>query len=129
MKALLTLLFAAALLGGCATPSGETTSGWLPGSLTCLQDSVVLPFKIQRAYAYGGSGGAGVAASNPQTGEQFTGQYVAIIKAPSLYQATANLIGDQSNVIELNFTIRAGWRPHGTGTGKDNRGRKYQLQF
>jgi hypothetical protein len=43
--------------------------------------------------------------------------------------AIATLTGDQGTVIHLQMEILAGWTPRGIGSGTDNIGRHYQVQF
>jgi hypothetical protein len=129
------------------------TEGWIPGELTSLADGTQLPFRIEKIWAWGGSGSGGVAATNPKTGEQFTGTYSAIREGDRsgtafvsgrygqpLGTATysergrnasgvATLTGDKGTVIQLDMQIISGWSPHGVGSGADNRGNRYQLSF
>lgn len=129
----------------------DPTDGWLKGTLTCLADGTAMPFRIEKKMAWGGSATGGVAATHPVTSERFTGQYTGILPSsrgtaqlhtPSgrwLYgnyqetgrnaNAVATLTGDKGTVIQLEMQILAGWTPHGIGSGADNRGQRYQVQF
>ena len=133
------------------SPSKDPSESWLKGTMTCLADGATCPFRIEKKMAWGGSATGGVAATHPVTGERFKGQYTGILpssrgsaqfRTPAggtfygNYQETgrnanavATLNGDKGTVIQLQMQILAGWTPHGIGSGTDNQGRRYQLQF
>lgn len=151
MKPVLLLASFALVLAGCATQRGEPSAGWIPGTLTCVDDGTVMPFRIQKKWAFGGSATGGVWATNAVTREQFSGQYTAIIprafgyaRAVNSYgqsataygtarsgtaNAAASLKGDKGTVISLEMDIATGWSPHGIGGGNDNKKRTYRVQF
>ncbi len=138
--ALFLLLIATALLAGCGVA--------LPGKIYALDDATVLSFEIETSYGTGD-----MRAHNPKTGETFTGQYTGTTKgggysygsavnwqtgqtvsgsvytAPSSANARGVLIGDKGTVIEMFLDIKPGLRPKGHGEGRDNHGRRYQVQF
>jgi hypothetical protein len=95
-------------------------------------------------------GSGAVAASDPATGEKFSGRYVgiregatgtvtafgpagfgvAIASADSnIANSTAYLTGDKGTMLSCEMQIRAGLSPHGIGGCGDNKGIKYRLQF
>lgn len=155
----LSILAAISLLASCASnpaapkpepPPKDPTASWIKGTLTCLDDGAVLPFRIQKKWAWGGSASGGVAATHPATGERFQGQYTALLQASrshaTIYSGgqwayanthqtsrnantIASLTGDRGTVIHIQMEILAGWSPHGIGTGRDNTNRHYQVQF
>jgi hypothetical protein len=134
-------LLLAAVLGLCAGCS-------LPGKLYALEDGTVLEFSIERSHGTGQ-----MHVRNLGTGEVFEGQYTGITKGGGVLIGTgfnqqtgqsttttgfmpathANaggvLIGDHGTVIELEMEIKPGPRPRGYGSGRDNQGRRYQVQF
>jgi hypothetical protein len=143
MKPKLYLLIglAAIFLAGCVGRA-------LPGKIYSLDDAVVMPFEIETSYGTGD-----MRATNPKTGEKFTGQYtgttsgggytygtvtnqqtgqsanVSAYSPPTSANARGVLIGDKGTVIEVFLDIKPGVRPKGHGEGRDNQGRRYQVQF
>ena len=141
MRVFATILALGAVgLGGCGTA--------LPGKIYARDDATVLTFEIERSYGTGE-----MRATNPKTGEKFEGQYTATPSNGGFSQGTATnwqtgqtatvqtfaapskgsgrgvLIGDQGTVIEMYLDIKPGIRPKGHGEGRDNPGRRYQVQF
>jgi len=135
------VLFLAALaLAACGTA--------IRGKIYDLDDATILGFEIERSYGTGE-----MRATNPKTGEKFQGQYtgtyngggmstsqvtnwqtgqsatVNTFHRPTSANAGGVLIGDKGTVIEIFLTIRPGLVPKGHGTGQDNKGRRYQVQF
>ena len=132
-----------------AEANRQLPEGWLHGTLTA-NDGTVLPFRIEKKRAWGGSATGGVAAKHPN-GEVFRGTYTGIL--PSAHgrsyvrlpngqsawvnttahsntaNAIATLTGDKGTFIQLSLTILAGFTPHGIGGGEDNKGNSYQVQF
>ena len=74
----LSCLFAAALLTGCA-------GGMLQGSMYRLDNGAQWPFGIQTSYGTGN-----LTASDPQSGESFTGQYTATARGGGNSFGTVN---------------------------------------
>lgn len=130
------------LLAGC---SGGTM---LPGQLYS-QSGKVLEFQIEKAHRSGA-----VTASDPSTGERFSGKYVGMLETvrasnsafiqsgtrsgtgfssaeigSNIANATAYLTGDKGSSINCQMQIEAGISPHGIGTCTDTKGTKYRLQF
>jgi len=126
---------------------------WLHGTLTCLADGSRLPVRMEKVWAFRGSGKGGMTASHPKTGEVFKGQYTAItqgggsgmgtvtgmagqpigtmrVQSPSRNAAAVvTLSGDKGTFIQLQMQIVAGATPHGIGNGSDNFGNQYTLEF
>lgn len=119
----------------------------LPGKLYDLTDATTLDFEIETSRGTGD-----MRATNPKTGERFAGQYTGVYTGgglavgsaynqrlgtttgtayapPTGANARGVLIGDRGTMIELYLDIRPGIRPKGHGTGTDNQGRRYQVQF
>ena len=145
------LLFTAAML--CFFMSGCVTPGqMLPGNIVAEQGDI-LDFQIEVARRSGM-----VAASNPRTGEQFTGTYVGIMErftsfssgyahaygiggsatasgfgststGSNIANATAFLKGTDGTTLNCDMQIEAGLSPHGIGKCSDQRGGLYRLQF
>ena len=125
-----------------------STGNMLPGSLYRLTDGTRLSCEIQTS-----TGTGSLAATDPSTGEKFTGQYtgtyqggsqrrtnvyasdfsyVGTIRSytpPSNATARGVLRSNKGTVIELFMDIQPGYRPRGSGEGIDNKGRRYQVQF
>lgn len=135
------------LLSGCVTP-GQM----LPGNIVA-EDGDVLDFQIEVARRSGN-----VAASNPRTGEQFSGTYVGILERVTSFSngyaqasglggsvtasgfgstntgsnignASAFLKGNKGTILNCEMQIETGLSPHGIGQCADQRGGKYKLQF
>jgi len=133
-------------------PPHDPSESWLPGTLT-RSDAVKLSFRIEKKFARRGRAEGGVAATDTASGEKFRGTYVGLMEAgrfrsgqirdsvgfpvgtSNSYESSRNataistLKGDQGTVIQLTLQIVAGWSPHGIGSGTDNKGRTYQVQF
>ncbi len=129
------------------------TDGWLAGKLTCLADGTVLPLRVEKVWAFGGSSSGGITATHPKTGETLNGRYTAIRQGDRSGTATvtstfgqpigtaqvhekgrnsaavATLTGNLGTIIQVQMQIISGWSPHGVGTGNDNKGNQYQLEF
>ena len=140
LKALL-LSFGALALSSCA-------GGMLHGQMFRLDNGAQWPFDIQTSYGTGK-----LTATDPQTGEVFTGQYTGVYQGggssygtafnaqllstttfqsftpPSNATARGILRGDRGTVIQIYLDIRPGLVPKGHGQGLDNKGRQYQIQF
>lgn len=139
MRSLIFAMLALALAGCAGT--------MLPGKLYALKDATVLEFQIQTSY-----GSGSMTATNPKTGEKFTGQYTGIyhgqksaftnvsdnrgnsatvtsFSPPTNATAKGVLMGDMGTVIELFMEIQPGIKPRGNGEGVDNHGQRYQVQF
>jgi hypothetical protein len=129
------------LLAGC---SGDL----IPGTIYS-NDGKVMPFQIEKARRTGTAH-----ATDPTTGEKFTGTYVGILEridietssvavagtasasgfgrgslAPNTANATVYLKGDKGTMLTCDMKIEAGISPHGIGACDDNYGKKYRLQF
>jgi hypothetical protein len=126
---------------------------WLPGRLASVADGTVLPMRIEKVWVFGQSGNGGISATHPKTGETFSGRYSAIRESSTSGSAAivnlrgqqvgtarytargrnasaiATLTGDQGTIIQVQMQIVSGWSPHGVGTGTDNKGNYYQLDF
>jgi len=121
----------------------------LPGTMYSLDSGVEMPFEIETSRSTGS-----LKATNPETGEIFTGQYTGKFTGGGYSQGTirtasastgisrfqsftpptgANargiLKGDQGTVISIYLDITPGFRPTGFGEGVDNKGVEYQIQF
>lgn len=130
-------------LGGCAS-TGIMHTGTL-----AAQNGKVLPFEIEHASRSGA-----VRATDPETGEHFSGQYTGILETVSgrsntfamagnataygsrrssassnIADANAFLSGDKGTTLTCTMKIEAGLSPHGIGQCQDNKGMSYQLQF
>ena len=142
------ILFLAALLTvGCAETGSQLQVGdMLPGKLIRLSDGLVIPMQAEFS-----TGRGKMTATNPKTGEIFTGDYTAISEAKTTHytksdfwgtsdegEATeesemvpgsATLIGDKGTVLNIKMKIKPGNPPIGYGDGEDNKGKKYSIQF
>jgi hypothetical protein len=147
MKHLLTTVATCILLSACVTP-GQM----LPGNIVA-EEGDVLDFQIEVAKRSGK-----VAASNPRTGEQFSGKYVGILErvtsfssgyaqasglgssvtasgfgsasaGSNIANATAFLKGNKGTTLNCEMQIEAGLNPHGIGQCTDQGGARYRLQF
>lgn len=146
--ALLTFLFS-----GCAVaPPTPTGPIMIPGHMFSLKDGTELTFAIER------SSGVGImTARNLTTGEEFTGNYTAMVvdggvstgtyknawgtntgTVTTNTQATRGvgkgiLRGNMGTVISISMDINPSYNPRinpsGFGEGTDNNGIKYQVQF
>lgn len=117
----------------------------LDGRIYALDEAVVLPMQIETSRGHGT-----IRASHPSTGERLEGTYSGVAGGAAGavlgggpgglvggggavrrtdVPAIATLIGDQGTVLDCEMLIQAGFRPHGFGTCKDNKGRQYRLQF
>jgi len=120
----------------------------LKGQLISMADGNIHPFAIQKSYGTGA-----MTATNSVTGEAFSGQYtgtyqgggssfgtvynpqsatyanVQMHRRPTDATARGYLRGDKGTVIEIFMDIEPGIRPKGNGTGTDNHGNRYQIQF
>lgn len=85
-------------------------------------------------------------ATNPETGENFSGEYTGVqegaravgfgaggTRYANAQSDTANaegvLYGDKGTVLNLQMDIKGGLFSHGMGTAQDNHGNEYQIQF
>ncbi|MBK9496933.1 MAG: hypothetical protein IPO08_20980 [Xanthomonadales bacterium] len=120
----------------------------LRGSMDRLEDGAALPFAIQTSYGTGS-----MEATDPATGEVFTGQYTGITQGggssfgtiynaqmmqtstvqtfsrPTHATARGTLRGNMGTVVQVALDIKPGLRPSGHGEGMDNKGRHYQVRF
>ena len=145
---LLSLLFA-----GCAVvPQTQTGPIMIPGRMFNLKDGTEFVLAIER------SSGIGImTARNLVTGEQFAGNYTAMLTDGGVSTSTYNnnwgfdagtvttntpgtkavgkgiLRGDRGTVISISMDIKPSYKAHinpsGFGDGTDNTGTRYQLQF
>lgn len=154
MKRLLaSLLLLTLLVAGCAvappTPQGPIM---IPGVMFNLQDGTEFKFAIERS-----SGNGIMTARNLTTGEEFTGNYSAMLvdggvstgtytnswgfnagtvttqTAPTKGVGKGVLRGNMGTVISISMDIKPSYdynvNPSGFGEGTDNHGIKYQVQF
>lgn len=135
-------------LCGCGT--------MISGTMFRLDNGDRWPFGIARSYGTGA-----LSATDPQSGETFTGQYTgtyigggssfgtwsgtatnystgsmtilsgrgSTFSPPTNATARGVLTGTAGTVIEVYLDIRPGIVPKGHGTGQDNKGRRFQIQF
>lgn len=126
----------------------------LPGKMYRLDNGAEWPFGIATSYGTGA-----LTASDPQSGETFTGQYTGtytgggssfetwsgtafsggqmtvlngsgtVLTPPRNATARGILRGSAGTVVEVYLDIRPGLRPTGHGMGQDNKGRRFQIQF
>ncbi|MFO7369599.1 MAG: hypothetical protein R6X09_04940 [Bacteroidales bacterium] len=93
----------------------------IPGNLYLLQDGTKLSCAIEYS-----TGQGKMEASNPKTGEKFTGMYTGVFITDDYAECKGVLIGDKGTVIFLNMKINVGGSPFGFGDGIDNNNNKYQ---
>jgi hypothetical protein len=126
-------------LSACA-PIGSM----LPGTIYS-QNGKMMPLQIAVS-----TGSGAVTASDPATGERFSGTYVGIIErttgaasafgpagfgvatgsvGSNIASSTAYLSGDKGTMLTCEMQIAAGLSPHGIGSCTDNKNMKYRLQF
>ena len=138
------------MLAGCATvPNQYAIGNMLPGQIISLSDGKILPMQIELTPMSHPTGK--MTATDPTTGEQFTGNYTFIVETKFANQSrpgllgsetagqtvqvsnvapgTAVLVGDKGTVLNIKMTARAGNPPVGTGEAEDNNGKKYSLHF
>lgn len=151
LLALLTLL--AVFVSACAVapprPAGPTM---IPGKIFNLTDGTIFDFSIER------SSGIGImTARNLSTGEEFTGDYSAMLVDGGVSTGTYRnawgtetgsvttqtpgtrgvgkgvLRGNRGTIISISMDIKPSYvahiNPSGFGEGTDNNGVKYQVQF
>jgi hypothetical protein len=151
MKAFLCLAFLALLLAGCA-------GGMLTGKLYSVEEATTLQFEIERSHgkgkltAYNPKTGekfegtyTAVLHGQETTFTQVStfdptkavnrgnmpgqGYTATSVEAPDYATGRGVLIGDKGTTIELRMEIQPGLKPRGHGEGRDNSGRRYQVQF
>ena len=138
------IAFAALLLCGCAGSDPFAGGTFVPGKMTSLSDGTVFPMQIELSY-----GSGRMTATDPVTGEIFSGTYTAILdqhviqhQSTSLFgedetavdtsgiaQGSAVLVGNKGTVLNLKMQIKPGTNPTGFGEAEDNHGKKYNIQF
>lgn len=131
------IIVAATIVGliGCA-------GVMLPGHIYNQKTGEVLDFSIETSHGHGS-----MLASNPKTGEKFTGEYsgfykghgavfgniggtgVALFQPPTGANAFGTLVGNHGTTIRVYFEIKPGLRPTGYGLGQDQDGRQYDFYF
>lgn len=138
-------IFAMVLTAACAAGPKFTD-----GSIFSLEETATLPMRIEVPDRSGFfvQNGRRIMATDPRTGETFSGQYVemqdratAVVLAPGGFRpvfgfassqrfpAVATLHGDQGTVLHCQMVINEGHRRSGGGECTDNRGRRYSLMF
>ena len=98
----------------------------IPGTLFSLKDGSSFTCSVEYS-----SGQGRIEATNPQTGEKFTGKYTVILVNDMMGRGKGYIIGDKGTVIFLNMEFSKGsaWvYPVVYGDGEDNNGVKYQYQ-
>lgn len=98
----------------------------IPGNLYLLKDGTLLSCSIEYS-----AGQGRMEASNPKTGEHFTGMYTGVFTGEKYADCKGVLIGDKGTVIFLNMQVNIGNAfnmPYGYGDGIDNNDNKYQYQ-
>jgi len=108
------------------TSAASFAGRMIPGNLYLLKDGTVLSCAIEYS-----SGQGKMEASNPKTGEHFTGMYTGVFTGDKYADCKGVLIGDQGTVIFLNMQVNIGSafnQPFGYGDGIDNKDNKYQYQ-
>jgi hypothetical protein len=145
----------ARVISSTSTTTQHLPDNWLKGTLTA-GDGTAFQFRFEQKFVWGGASRGGVAAVNPQTGERFSGQYNAMfgrstgratwltptgpyggaqLRSANVYQndqtgtAIATLTGDKGTIIQIEMQVTRGLIQHGIGSGTDNNGQKYQVQF
>lgn len=113
-------LFAAAVLIIC-TSAMAYGGRMIPGYLYMLQDGTQLSCAIEYS-----TGQGKMEASNPKTGEKFTGMYTGVFITDNYAECKGVLMGDKGTVIFINMKINVGSSPFGFGDGIDNNDNKYQ---
>ncbi|TCZ78324.1 hypothetical protein [Lysobacter sp. N42] len=114
----------------------------LEGAMYRTTDGHKLEFAIEKSRGTGK-----MTAVDPASGETFEGQYSGQFTGQGSYSGTfggerfqANsrptgavaegvLVGNMGTVIEINLSIKPGWRPTGFGSGQDNKGVAYRVVF
>ena len=134
-------------------PRADPSEGWIHGKLTRSSDGATLSFRIEKKMVRFGRARGGVAALGDPDGEIFRGTYDGVMESgrtgfgqiqdthgrplgsvrtyehSNNANAIATLTGSNVTIILLSMQILAGMSPHGIGTGSDNKGRQYQVQF
>ena len=118
----------------------------LPGTITCLSDGSVFPAQVEIT-----AGSGRMTATNPTTGEIFTGRYTALqenkvvqqvdnsfwgdgdtsqaVETSDIAHASAVLVGNKGTVLNIKMEVKAGHPPIAFGDAEDNKGAKYNVQF
>ena len=135
------------LLAGCGPVTRVPGIGdMLPGKMYSLKDGTEFVFAVQISY-----GSGSMTASNPTTGESFTGQYTGVSTGGGVSETTSSALfstnkvttttvptgaickgilkGDKGTIITMTINVQTGKPPKGFGDGEDNYGVKYQFQF
>ena len=113
-------LFVAAVLIICS--SAMASGGkMIPGYLYLLKDGTQLSCAIEYSTGQGKK-----EASNPKTGEIFTGLYTGVFITDNYAECKGVMTGDKGTVIFLTMKINVGSSPFGFGDGIDNNDNKYQ---
>ncbi|MBU2551878.1 MAG: hypothetical protein KKB20_25940 [Proteobacteria bacterium] len=152
-KLLASITLLTLLAAGCAVaPPAPTGPIMIPGHMFSLKDGTEFTFAIER------SSGTGImTARNLATGEEFTGNYTAMLVNGGVSTGTYKnawgtdtgtvttntaatrgvgkgiLRGNKGTVISISMDIKPSYdpriNPSGFGEGTDNHDLKYQVQF
>ncbi len=153
VSAFVSIILLSLMFAGCAVaPRTQTGPIMIPGRMFNLKDGTEFVLAIER------SAGTGImTARNLLTGEQFAGNYTAMLTDGGVSTSTYNstwgfdtgtvttktagtkavgkgiLRGDKGTVISVTMDIKPSYKarinPSGFGDGTDNNDIHYQLQF